>query len=76
LVNFASGAWEEDQTDFYEDALAEVTAQFNFKRVLQGTVLEQLTEDTKSVELFLSAGYKMGKKFDIDGNKASDKDKT
>lgn len=68
--------WEEDQTDFYEDALAEVTAQFNFKQVLQGTILQQLTEDTKSIELFLSAAYKIGKKFDIDGNDVSDRDKT
>lgn len=68
--------WEEEQTDFYEDALLEVTAQFNFKAVLQDTPLQEFVEETESTELFFSAGYKLGKKFDIDGDDASGKDRS
>lgn len=67
--------WEEEQTDFYEKALAEVTAQFNFKRAFENTFVEALVENTIFSELFLTAGYKLGKKFDIDRDDASTKDK-
>jgi len=67
--------WEEDQTDFFEEAVAEVTAQFNFQRALEGTSLSWLIESTISAELFLTAGYKLGKKYDINGDRVSSSDK-
>ena len=66
--------WEADQTNYYEDALLEVTAKFNFNRFLTGTRFESLVEPTLFSELFFTAGFKLGKEYNIDGDKASGSD--
>ena len=55
--------WEEEQTDYHEDALLEATGAFNLRKLFNDDEPGFLKKHMKESELFLTIGYKFGKKY-------------